>query len=298
MTETFSMPRATVAAVIPTKNVAAFIEGTLESLKFCDEVIIVDMFSTDDTRKICERYRNVRFFQREGYIYHNYNFGVAQAASDWIIRIDSDERLSPELQKEIHQTLLNGPAFDEYCARQTVYIVGHPFTEEQSAGRTILYRKGSLHYLGQSEHESLVSVTGKPVSSTRLDGYYHHFSTPTLGTFIRKMDYYIDRDLERASPATTPTPSPGRILYRAVRRFIEFYFQQKMRREGMHGFTLALLNTIYYTYQELRRHEFAKGWRDDHIRVREEYDRFLAAQSLPFTGAAQSPVAEPESSRT
>src|SRR5437016_13512356 len=95
------MPKQTVAAVIPTKNVADFIGGALESLRFCDEVIIVDMFSTDDTQKICESYPNVRFFQRQDYIYGNFNFGMEQARSQWIIRLDSDERLSPELQDEI-----------------------------------------------------------------------------------------------------------------------------------------------------------------------------------------------------
>ena len=58
------MNRETVAAVIPTKNVANVIRPTLDSLEFCDEVIIVDMYSTDDTRAVCEGYPNVRFFER------------------------------------------------------------------------------------------------------------------------------------------------------------------------------------------------------------------------------------------
>src|SRR3954466_14724883 len=87
-----------VAAVIPTKNVAEVIAPTLDSLAFCDEVIIVDMHSTDGTREVCERYPNVRFFERNDYIYGNFNFGVEQANSDWIVRLDSDEVISAALR--------------------------------------------------------------------------------------------------------------------------------------------------------------------------------------------------------
>src|SRR5262245_27441672 len=110
------MSRATVAAVIPTKNVADIIAGTLESLRFCDEVIVVDMFSTDATRAVCELFPNVRFFQRHDYIYGNFNFGVELAKSEWIIRLDSDERLSPELQREIIELLSIAPTCDVYEA--------------------------------------------------------------------------------------------------------------------------------------------------------------------------------------
>ncbi len=62
------MPRQSVAAVIPVKNSARVVGGALASLRFCDEIVVVDMNSTDDTRAVCERYPNVRFFTRDDYI--------------------------------------------------------------------------------------------------------------------------------------------------------------------------------------------------------------------------------------
>src|SRR5690242_3676391 len=97
--------RSTVAVVIPVFNVERIVKPTLESVKWCDEIIIVDMFSTDRTKEICTSYPNCRFFEKKGYIYENVNYGIDQAKSDWIIRLDSDEVVSPELRKSIEEVL-------------------------------------------------------------------------------------------------------------------------------------------------------------------------------------------------
>src|SRR5829696_754581 len=89
--------RQTLSVVIPTLNVEAIIARCLESLRWADEVVVVDMFSTDRTQAICESFPNVRFLQRRDYIFANVNFGMKQAAGDWVMRLDSDEVLTQEL---------------------------------------------------------------------------------------------------------------------------------------------------------------------------------------------------------
>ena len=69
------MSRQTVAVIIPTKNVAAFFRPTLESIRFADEVIVVDMSSTDGTTALCAEYANVKVIDRVDYIYANVNAG-------------------------------------------------------------------------------------------------------------------------------------------------------------------------------------------------------------------------------
>jgi glycosyltransferase involved in cell wall biosynthesis len=231
------MPRATVAAVIPTKNVAEIIRPTLESLRFCDEVMIVDMFSTDDTRRVCESYPNVRFLQRQDYIYGNFNYGADQAASAWIIRLDSDEVLGPELQASIQEVLDDpNPQFSHYDAACHLYMFGMRLRQGYGAAlRTVLFRKGSARYPVKTEHETL-ERQGK---AGRLRGFYEHFTNPTIGTWIEKTIYYIDKELERTP--LRPPQSRWKVLLNIARYFRGAYFGKgRLREDGYLGFVVAL----------------------------------------------------------
>ena len=230
------MKRHTVAAVIPTKNVADIIRPTLESLRFCDEVIIVDMFSTDGTRALCESYPNVRFLQRQDYIYSNFNYGVEQAKSEWIIRLDSDEVLSPELQRSIQEVLEQEqpahPVYDAFCH---LYFFGkrlrHGFGNQW---RNTLFRKGAARYECRSEHEHL-TVQG---SVGRLKGHYDHFTNPTISRWMEKTNYYTDRDVERVA---RPIPTkPFWVMYYVFRQWQRLYLAPGwMMRDGYVGFAVA-----------------------------------------------------------
>ena len=102
-------PRQTLSVVIPTFNVEPIIARCLEALRWADEVVVVDMFSTDRTREICERYPNVRFLQKQDYIFANVNYGMEIATGDWVMRLDSDEVPTPELAREIQEEVLARP---------------------------------------------------------------------------------------------------------------------------------------------------------------------------------------------
>src|SRR5215212_9456427 len=101
--------RRTLSVVIPTLNVEAIIGRCLEAVRWADEVVIVDMFSTDRTREICEGFPNVRFKQRRDYIFANVTYGMEVAIGDWVMRLDSDEVLTPELAREIQEDVLAKP---------------------------------------------------------------------------------------------------------------------------------------------------------------------------------------------
>lgn len=271
------MPRQTVAAVIPTKNVAPLIGGALESLRFCDEVIVVDMRSTDTTRRVCLAYPNVRFFERDDYIYGNFNFGMEQARSGWIIRLDSDERLGRELQREIAALLESGPTCDVYEAPFTSYFLGHPIRHgpawEQRTRKT-LFRKGTMRYKVQSEHEDLTPARG-PVSVGRLQHRYHHFSTPDVATFLRKINYYSDRDFERASPRLTRVLLPWRLAGAVGSYFVNQYIVKRGYRDGHAGFALCALNAVYRLIHELKAWEFKHDLKRHHEQVRGRFDAKL-----------------------
>lgn len=235
--------------MIPTKNVANVIRPTLESLAFCDEVVVVDMFSTDKTREVCEGYPNVRFFQREDYIYGNFNFGAEQATTDWILRLDSDEVLSPMLIRSIVSVLERpAPEFDHYNASCHLYISGMRLHGGYgNSYRTTLFRRGTAKYAVASEHEGL-TVKGP---AGHLPGHYDHFSVPSLSNWIDKYNYYTDRDSERI-PLRPPKPA-WRVLMQAANHFRGSYFGNgRLRHDGYLGLAVASFAAFAQILLELK----------------------------------------------
>ena len=95
-----------ISVFMPVQNVADIIRPALESVQWADEVFVVDAYSTDRTVEICKEYPNVKVVQHE---YENSGaqrtWGMPKVSHEWVFILDSDERCTPELQKEIEQIL-------------------------------------------------------------------------------------------------------------------------------------------------------------------------------------------------
>src|SRR5947209_7229541 len=103
--DSYTLGHATVTVVIPSRDSASLLVDCLASVDWADEIIVVDMFSTDGTREICAAHHQCRLIERQDYIFANMNHGFSEARGDWIIRLDTDERITPQLAQEIQAVL-------------------------------------------------------------------------------------------------------------------------------------------------------------------------------------------------
>ena len=95
----------TVSAIIVCYNEEENIGRCLNSLRWCDEIVVVDSFSTDRTLEICRQFTNI-IIQREWAGYRDQKaFAHSKATKDWVLMIDSDEEVPPELRNEIREQL-------------------------------------------------------------------------------------------------------------------------------------------------------------------------------------------------
>src|SRR5437773_1231630 len=119
-------PRPTVSAIVVCFNEEQNIADCLESLTWCDEIVVVDSFSTDRTVEICRRYTD-RVIQREWAGYRDQKaFAHSQATRAWVFLVDADERVTPELKDEIRESLLqNGDTYAAYAVPRLVYYLKH-----------------------------------------------------------------------------------------------------------------------------------------------------------------------------
>ncbi len=250
------MDRQSVTVVIPTKNVAAFFEPTLASIGWADQVIVVDMHSTDGTQALCARYPNVRVVEREDYIFANVNHGMELAETDWVIRLDSDEVITSELRAAILGFLEAPPGdVNTVLFRGVHHMFGMPMHHGVGSPdlcwRKHMFRRGTARYPCRSEHEDIET---RPTNH-RLPGHYLHHTNHTVEEVVRKFNYYTDRDVERiADDALTPIP-PFRLAIRLVKFFLLYYVRHRGYRDGALGFYSSLFRGVVYPSMDA-----AKQW--------------------------------------
>lgn len=247
--------RQTLSAVLCVFNEERQIERCLNALAWCDEVIVVDKFSVDRTVELARSYPNVRLFQREDWVNPNMNFGIAEATGDWILRIDCDEIVSPEMAGEILTEVLPHPElpYSGFWAPNRVYFFGKwirygvaydvRFKRPGYGYRQVLFRKGAAWYDCKGFHEELTTKG----QFGRLKHHFEHYSHTTVTRWIEKMNRYTAVDVGNWD-VTAPNyrlPRPGKTLVALVKIFFYYYVMRQGFRDGIHGFITCALNTMY-----------------------------------------------------
>src|SRR3954467_2971142 len=159
-------PRLRVSAIITTFNEEANIAGCLESLLWCDEILVVDSFSTDRTPEIVRGFEKVRFYQRTYYgSASQKNWAMDQVANEWILIFDADERCTPALHKEITELLAEGPGFEAYTiTRRGAFLERVSLFAGRARARGVrLVRNGSAPHPNRRVHADMITRGPAPV---------------------------------------------------------------------------------------------------------------------------------------
>ena len=247
--------RQRITAVLCVYNEERQIARCLDALAWCDEVLVVDKFSTDRTEEIARAYPNVRFEQREDWLNPNMNYGFDLASGDWILRIDCDEIVSPEMAREIQTEVLANPnvSYSGFWAPNRVYFFGKwikygvaydaRFKRPGYGYRQVLFRKGMARYDCLLYHEDLTTQG----EYGRLKHHYEHFSHPSVTRWIAKMNDYTAGDVLHRDvlDPNYRLPKPGKTLVALVKIFFTYYVLRQGFRDGIDGFMTCSLNTIY-----------------------------------------------------
>jgi glycosyltransferase involved in cell wall biosynthesis len=239
--------RQTLSVVIPTKDAAQLLGDCLATVSWADEIIAVDMFSTDETSQIFGEYPQCRFFQRRDYIEGNANFGFEQATSDWVLRIDADERHTPELTAEIQEILASPPdgvTGYEFWVRPVILgrELKHGFGRRHY--RKMMFRRGMARYPVESEHQDL-ETSGIWL---RTKHGYLHYNYASVAQYLDKTNYYTTNDADR-TPLSKRPPRIREAVRETVRAWYLYYLKYRGYRDGWVGFIDAGMRGFYqFTY--------------------------------------------------
>ncbi len=235
-------PRPAVSAIVTTFNEERNIGACIESLLWCDEILVVDSFSTDGTAQVVARYPQVTFVQRTYFgSASQKNWAMDQVKHDWILIFDADERCTPALQQEIEALLARGPRRDAFTIHRRVFFMDRVirFSGWQRDRVVRLVRKGTARYPNRRVHADMMTSGPAPVLENSMD---HHMAD--------SLDEYIPRIMKYsywgAAQAWREGKSAGgmEVLGRSAWRFFRTYVLQFGVLDGMHGIVFCLLQAF------------------------------------------------------
>lgn len=229
------------AAVITHNAVDAGLERCLGSLSGIDEIVVLDQASDDGTVELCERFgaRVVRGEWR--------GFGrtkaaaVAQARNRWVLSIDADEELTPELKAAI-LALGDDPPCAAYAVNRLSRFLGrwirhcgwHPDWVVR------LFDKERARFNDKPVHESV--ETNGPVG--RLPGLLRHYTYETMDQYVARLNRYTTLAAEEATAVGRRASLPGAVA-RSKGAFLRMYVLRLGFLDGWHGLVLCLCSAFY-----------------------------------------------------
>lgn len=229
-----------IAAVVLTKNEADQIEDCLAGLAWCDELVVIDDGSTDETVKLAEK-AGAKVFNRDlaGDFAAQRNFGLSKVAVDWVLFVDTDERVSEGLQTEILQAI-ELDEYDGFRLRRNDLFIGKKlmygdtgrWQEVRLGKRDAGEWSGAVHEVWNIEK---VGVLHQPLL---------HLAHQSLAGFIKDLNDYSSL---RAAELYKEGNGSGAwsILWRTKAKFFDLFVAKAGWRDGTHGYVHALLMSFY-----------------------------------------------------
>lgn len=255
--------RPGLSAIITTYNEEANIAACIESLLWCDEILVVDSFSTDRTPEIVAGYEKVTFVQRTYFgSAAQKNWAMDQVETEWILIFDADERCTTALRQEIERLLAGEPQHNAYTIDRRAYIMGKRirFSGWQHDRVVRLVRSGTARYPNRRVHADMDTLGPAPVLKNPMEHY-----------MVDSFDEYIARIHKYSVWGAAQMWREGRqsgvkeVFGRTVWRFFRTYIVQLGILDGMHGLVFCMLQA-FGTYQKW---SLLWGWRVNAKRGRE-----------------------------
>lgn len=283
--------RQTISVTLATYNEESVLAGCLDSVKdFADEIIIVDGHSQDGTVEIAKKYGAQVLLRENNPIFHvQKQIANDQAKSDWILQMDADERVTPELKQEILRILdrksfgyntwisplklslnkivkifpepskLSEPAAAYWLPRKNFFLKGYLKNTGQYPDPVIrLFQKGKAYLPAKDVHEQMVvdGVIGWLKSD--LD----HYATPDFSRYLLRENRYSSlaaTQLETAGVKVNFFNTINYLLLKPAGTFLNLYVRRRGFLDGFPGFVFSLYSGFHHAFSYMKLWELYKS---------------------------------------
>lgn len=233
-----------ISVVINTYNSEKFLEQVLEPLQNFDEILICDMYSTDKTLEIAEKYGcKIIFHEKINYVEPARNFAIQSAENEWILLIDSDEVIKPTLQQKI-MDMCNTHTFSALRIPRKNYFMGKFMRSAYPDFGIRFFRKDKIYW--SDEIHSIPKVEGTILSlPTNHDFAIEHLANDSISDILKKTENYTNAELFRRKSKNI---SIFKLIFSPFIRFIKMYFIKGGFLDGKEGYIFAIIKAHYKFY--------------------------------------------------
>ncbi len=233
-----------ITPLILTFNEALNIKRTLQGLVWANRIIVVDSYSTDRTLEILKSYPQVEVFQRKFDTHaKQWNYGLEQVTSNWVLSLDADYIVTEEFINEIKALSLDS-VINGYFVRFKYCVFGKPLQGALLPPRQVLFKKARATYIDDG-HTQLLQIQGQ---SDKLSAYIYHDDRKPLSRWLWAQDRYMVIEAQKL----TQTPDRKLSLGDRIRKkkilapFVILFYCLILKGgilDGWHGW--------YYTFQRV-----------------------------------------------
>lgn len=228
-----------ISAVVLTHNDESTLSQTLESVTWCDEIIIIDDFSTDQTVEIAKKYTSkIHVHALENDFSKQRNFGLTKARGEWVFFVDSDEVVNNVLAQEIQQAVTSG---DGYYLKRKDFIFGRWLNHGETSKVKLLRLGKKAHGIWQRPVHEVWNISGvvRTLRSPLL-----HFPHPNVAQFIEEINQYSTINA-RYFFAKNIRVSWWHIIVYPKLKFLKNYFWNLGFLDGTAGAVVAIMMSLH-----------------------------------------------------
>jgi len=240
-----------ISVVVVAKNEEKNIATCLESVKWADEIIVLDDFSSDGTVEIAKRYTDKVFQRKMDVEGIHRNFAYSKAKNEWVLSLDADEMATPELRDEIMGVLKKGTDCNAFSIPLRNYIGDYwvRYGGWYPAAKLRLFKKRFFKYEEVEVHPRAF-LEGK---CGHLKCDIIHKGCPNFAHFLNSLNRQTTLEAKKWFNERRKI-GLAKALYRAWERFMKAYIQKRGYKDGFVGFMVAILSGFYQLMS------YAKYW--------------------------------------
>lgn len=239
------MKKTKLSVIIPTKNEEEMIRDCLKSVRWADEIIVIDDFSKDKTVEIAKKFGAKIFLHRWRGFSEQKNYGFKKATGNWILFLDADDRVTPELREEILQEIKKPkPPFSGYDIPRLNNILGKDlyfggwYPDYQ---RRLVKRDKFKEWKGKLHEQMLVDgQTGK------LKSNIYHLTHRGLSWMLEKSIIYTRYEAEEL----LKSGHPRMVWWRFFRPMVQEFFYRLIRKSGWRDGMIGWIEAIYQSFNK------------------------------------------------
>jgi glycosyltransferase involved in cell wall biosynthesis len=237
------MPK--ISVVVNTRNEEANLKRCLESVKWADEVVVVDMYSEDKTKEIAKK-MGAKVFNHKYtfYVEPARNFAISKTSGDWILILDADEEISPFLAKTLEELAENpqGMTFFRLPRKNLIFNKWIKNSRWWPDYNIRFFKKGHVHWSGKIHSVPLTRGEGKDLEAKEINAitHYHYQS---IAQYLERLNRYSQIQAEELIEGDYKFEWKD-MLKKPMGEFLSRFFAGQGYKDGLHGLALSLLQAF------------------------------------------------------